>query len=177
MPLISSSIPNLINGVSQQPPALRLASQAEQVINCMSSPVEGLKKRPPLYHLKNIFTENKSTTRPFVHLVERDGATQYIIIIQNGSIKVCDLQGNIATITTPDGLTYLNTTGIPSEQFRVASLADYTFITNRGTEVAMANTTSPAHMQGGGTGSATQSMVFIKGANYDTEYSLSLIHI
>ena len=174
MPLISSSIPNLINGVSQQPPALRLASQAEQVINCMSSPVEGLKKRPPLYHLKNIFTENKSTTRPFVHLVERDGATQYIIIIQNGNIKVCDLQGNIATITTPDGLTYLNTTGIPSEQFRVASLADYTFITNRGTEVAMANTTSPAHMQGGGTGSATQSMVFIKGANYDTEYSITL---
>ena len=33
MPLVSSSIPNLINGVSQQPAALRLASQAEQVIN------------------------------------------------------------------------------------------------------------------------------------------------
>ena len=54
MPLISSSIPNLINGVSQQPPALRLASQAEQVINCMPSPVEGLKKRPPFYHLKKL---------------------------------------------------------------------------------------------------------------------------
>ena len=48
MPLVSSSIPNLINGVSQQPPALRLASQGEEQINCMPSPVEGLKKRSPM---------------------------------------------------------------------------------------------------------------------------------
>ena len=32
------SIPNMINGVSQQPSALRLAAQAETVINCLSSP-------------------------------------------------------------------------------------------------------------------------------------------
>ena len=50
MPLVTKSIPNLINGVSQQPSALRLASQAEKVVNCIPSPVEGLKKRPPFYH-------------------------------------------------------------------------------------------------------------------------------
>ena len=174
MPLISSSIPNLINGVSQQPPALRLASQAEQVINCMPSPVEGLKKRPPMYHLAKLFSGSAGTNRPFVHLVERDGSIQYIIIIQDQNIKVCDLQGNIATVSTPDGLTYLDVDGKPSEQFRVASLADYTFITNREQKVAMATTTSPAHMQGGGTAAATQAMVFIKGANYDTDYSVTL---
>ena len=59
MPLISSTIPNLINGVSQQPPALRLASQAEAVINCMASPVEGLKKRPPLEHIGKLSTKQE----------------------------------------------------------------------------------------------------------------------
>ena len=247
MPLISSSIPNLINGVSQQPPALRLASQAEEVINCMPSPVEGLKKRPPLYHIKNpsgttilgfenaatyaqtgitiavttssahglstgdtfpiyfstgdavsgtfTITVLTSTTfsvtadksisgtsgnctfttrpdkRPFVHLVERDGDVRYIIIIRDNDIKVCDLDGTTYTPTTPDGTGYLNIDGKPSETFRVASVADYTFIVNREKEVAMATTTSPAHMQGG---SATQSMVFIKAANYDTEYKVNL---
>ena len=56
MALVASSIPNLINGVSQQPPALRLASQAEEVVNCLPSPVEGLKKRPPLTHVKQLFS-------------------------------------------------------------------------------------------------------------------------
>ena len=171
MPLISSSIPNLINGVSQQPPALRLASQAEEVINCMPSPVEGLKKRPPLYHIKNLFVDTKSTVRPFVHLVERDGDVRYIIIIRDNDIKVCDLDGTTYAPTTHDGTGYLNIDGKPSETFRVASVADYTFIVNREKEVAMATTTSPAHMQGG---SATQSMVFIKAANYDTEYKVDL---
>ena len=44
MPLINHAIPNLINGVSQQPETLRLSSQAEAQENGMSSVVEGLKK-------------------------------------------------------------------------------------------------------------------------------------
>ena len=81
MPLISSSIPNLINGVSQQPPALRLASQAEAVINCLPSPVEGLKKRPPLHHVAKLFNGSAGSKRPFIQLVERDGGISYIIIM------------------------------------------------------------------------------------------------
>ena len=63
MPLISSSIPNLINGVSQQPAALRLASQCEQMVNCMPSPVEGLKKRPPAQHLAKLFAGSAGAGR------------------------------------------------------------------------------------------------------------------
>ena len=46
MALISQSIPNLINGVSQQPPSLRLNTQAELQENGLSSVVTGLSKRP-----------------------------------------------------------------------------------------------------------------------------------
>ena len=90
MPLISSTIPNLINGVSQQPAALRLSSQAESVVNCMSSPVEGLKKRPPMNHVARLFTGSAGSTRPFTHIVDRDGNIQYLILIQDGAIKVFD---------------------------------------------------------------------------------------
>ena len=172
MPLITSAIPNLINGVSQQPPALRLASQAEEVVNCMPSPVEGLKKRPPLSHVKRLFTGSAGTHRPFVHMVSRTDDINYIVIIQDGAIKVANLDGTLKEVgnglTTPDGVGYLDVTGKPSEQFRVASIADYTFIVNREKTVAMSNDLSPETI------ATPTAMVFIKVANYDTEYSVTL---
>ena len=47
MALVSSSIPNLANGVSQQAPSVRLNSQAEEQVNAFSSIISGLRKRPP----------------------------------------------------------------------------------------------------------------------------------
>ena len=124
MPLVSTAIPNLINGVSQQPAALRLAAQAESVVNCMSSPVEGLKKRPPMNHVARLFTGSAGNTRPFIHVVDRDGTTRYLVIITDGDLKVFDLDGTAKTITFPDGKTYLDVANSadPSEQFRVASV-------------------------------------------------------
>jgi hypothetical protein len=87
MPLISSSIPNLINGVSQQPAALRLASQAETVVNCLPSPVEGLKKRPPCYHIAKLFAGSAGAGRPFTHIVDRDGTIKYLVMIQDAHTK------------------------------------------------------------------------------------------
>ncbi len=168
MPLVSTTIPNLINGVSQQPAALRLASQAEAVVNCMSSPVEGLKKRPPMNHVARLFTGSAGSTRPFIHVVDRDGTTRYLVIITDGDLKVFDLDGTAKTVSFPDGKTYLDVANSadPSEQFRVASVSDYTFITNREKTVAMDSATSPAW--------GTKSMVFIKAANYDTTYRVTL---
>ena len=108
MGLISSTIPNMINGVSQQPPALRLASQAEQVINCLSSPVEGLTKRPPFNHVAKLLNGSAGTGRPFIDIVDRDGTIQYLIMIRDGSIEVFNLDGTSQTITTPNGTNYLD---------------------------------------------------------------------
>jgi hypothetical protein len=168
MPLISSSIPNLINGVSQQPAALRLASQAETVVNCLPSPVEGLKKRPPCYHVAKLFAGSAGAGRPFTHIVDRDGVTKYLIIIQDSAIKVFGLDGSVKTVSNQSSY-YLDVTGEPSKTFRVASIADYTFIVNREVGVAMAS--------GGGNLSpnwGTKSMVFIKTADYATTYSITV---
>jgi len=166
MPLISSSIPNLINGVSQQPAALRLASQCEQMVNCMPSPVEGLKKRPPAQHLAKLFSGSAGANRPFTTIVDRDGAIQYLVLILDNDIKVFGLDGSVKTVAKPDGTSYLNITGEPSAVFRVASVADYTFIVSREKAVAMAATTSPTW--------GTKSMVFIRSADYATTYSITV---
>ena len=169
MPFVSSTIPNLINGVSQQPAALRLASQAEVVVNCMPSPVEGLKKRPAFNHLKRIFAGTAGSGRPFFTVVDRDGANRWGILLQDQAVKVFDLAGNSKTVTTPNGVSYLDVTGEPSKQFRVASVADYTFIVNR--------EKVPAMLTGAGDKSptwGTRSMVFVKAAQYNTTYSVTV---
>ena len=166
MPLISSSIPNLINGISQQPSALRLASQCEQMVNCMPSPVEGLKKRPPAQHVAKLFAGSAGAKRPFTTIVDRDGTIQYLVLILDNEIKVFGLDGSVKTVATPDGTSYLDITGEPSSTFRVASVADYTFIVNREKTVAMSATTSPTW--------GTKSMVFIKSADYATTYSITV---
>lgn len=166
MPLISSSIPNLINGVSQQPAALRLASQAETVVNCLPSPVEGLKKRPPCYHIAKLFAGSAGAGRPFTHIVDRDGTIKYLVMIQDATLKVFGLDGSVKTVTAAGGFSYLDITGEPSQVFRVASVADYTFIVNREKTVAMSASTSPNW--------GTKSMVFIKTADYATTYSVTV---
>ena len=121
-------------------------------------------------YLAKLFTGSAGTNRPFIHMVDRDGTVQYMIIIMDGSIKVCDLDGTIYTPSAPDGLTYIDVDGTPSEQIRVASIADYTFIVNREKTVSMLtgnSDKSPAGLTG-------KSTVFIKAANYDTEYSVTL---
>ena len=78
MPLITEQISNLINGVSQQPPSLRLASQAQAQENGMSTVAEGIKKRPPLEHISKL--TNKTDTDAYVHYINRDENERYTLI-------------------------------------------------------------------------------------------------
>ena len=115
MALVSKNIPNLINGVSQQPAALRLESQGEVQENGFSDVVEGLKKRPPTKFLKNLVktngwsgTSNLTTTNTtnlsqseittaFFHTYKRSDDEQYLVVITNTdkTIRVYDVLGNL----------------------------------------------------------------------------------
>ena len=71
MALISQSIPNLINGVSQQPPSLRLSTQAELQENGLSNVVTGLSKRPSSSHIADLGTIS-DLDKAFIHTIRRD---------------------------------------------------------------------------------------------------------
>ena len=86
MALISSSIPNMVNGVSQQPFTLRLASQAELQENGLSTTSQGLRKRPPTKHIKKMLSG--SVSNAFLHTINRDAVERYVVIITDGDLKV-----------------------------------------------------------------------------------------
>ena len=144
MTLIQEQIPNLINGVSQQPPSQRLSSQCEDQQNCIVSLAEGVKKRPPLEYLAKI--DNYTDDLAFCHTINRDTGEQFKVIVHSqqfsseftsefcqGTIEVRDLEdGTHIPVTgfSGDIATYL-TLGNPRDNLRMLTIADYTFILNK----------------------------------------------
>ena len=76
MPLLTTSVPNLVQGVSQQPDNLRYPGQAEEQVNAYSSVVDGLTKRPHTNHVKDLFSSPVATDS-LVHFVDRDSDKQF----------------------------------------------------------------------------------------------------
>ncbi len=165
MGLISSSIPNFVNGISQQPFTLRLASQGEMQENGFSTVSQGLKKRPPTKHIAKISDTPLADSGAFVHIINRDEVERYIVVIQNGDLKVFDMDGNQKTVNFPNGKAYLSAAS-PQTQFRATSVADYTFILNRTVTVteATAYTTHPKR--------GYEALINVKAGNYGKTYAV-----
>ncbi len=161
MPLISGSIPNLINGVSQQPAAIRLPSQSEEQINAYSSVVEGLKKRPPLEYVAKL--NSLQVGSAFVLTINRDTSERYVVIVTNGDLKVYDLTGVQKTVTFPNGTAYLNATD-PKSSFRAITIADYTFMVNLTKIPQLTASLSPTYGSSG--------LVLVKQANSNSNYKV-----
>jgi len=137
MPLVSSTIPNLINGVSQQADAFRLPSQATLQENAYSSVVEGLKNRPPTEHIAKIVSGDPGSV--FLHTINRDPSERYVVLVENGDLRVFDLAGTEQTVNFPDGKGYLSASD-PSTAFRATTIKDFTFLVNTTTTAAMDST-------------------------------------
>ena len=100
MSLVSASIPNLINGVSQQPPSLRLKTQAEVQQNGLSTVVEGLRKRPSAEHVAILQNIPSGIDDAFIHTIRRDEDEQYTLIITAGALRVYDKDGVERSVTS-----------------------------------------------------------------------------
>ena len=163
MPLLSEQLPNLMNGVSQQTPALRLSSQASHQVNGYSSVVEGVNKRLPTKHVAEVIAGQAGDA--YVHTINRDTNERYIVMVFDGSIKVFDMAGNEKPVSYPHGNGYI--TGIdPNADIRAVTVADHTFILNTSVTVQEDTYRSPAPVSEG--------MVFIEAVNYDTTYEVEV---
>lgn len=145
MAFINRPIPNLYQGVSQQAAALRLPTQCELQENAYSSIVEGLKKRPPTNHLAKLMDVDASEA--YVHVMNRDSSERYILIVLNGDLKVFDFYGTQMTVSFPNGKGYLGSS-YPQYGFAAITVADYTFIVNKDSKVAMTGATSGGSIKG-----------------------------
>ena len=120
MGLVSKSIPNLINGISQQPPSLRLSTQGEVQENGLSDVVDGLKKRPPSKFINKLIRTNSSWSGSswtstnsdsanltsantvvinpsdyFVHTYKRSAEEQYLVAVSVNETATVTKDSNI----------------------------------------------------------------------------------
>ena len=139
MALVSTSIPNLLNGVSQQPSALRQVTQGETQVNALSSVIDGLVKRPPTEHIAKII--GSSVSDAAIHVVDRGVDNRHVIVItataSSSAMYVFSLDGTSLTVNaSATDLQYLYCTN-PSKDLQFLTVADYTFVVNRTKTVAM----------------------------------------
>jgi len=87
MPLINTSVTNLIQGVSQQPDAVRFSGQCEEQENALASVVDGLQKRPATRHIATLIADAEIDDTAKVHFIERDNDERYVVIIKGSTTK------------------------------------------------------------------------------------------
>lgn len=132
MALISQSVKNLKGGISQQPDILRFPEQGSEQINGWSSETEGLQKRPPFVFTKTIGDSGFLGAAPLVHLINRDSVEQYYVVFTGSGVKVFDLNGKEYPV---HGDTSYANCANPRDDLRMVTVADYTFVVNRGVVV------------------------------------------
>lgn len=158
--LVSTSIPNLINGVSQQPDAVRLTSQCQLLENGYSSVVQGVSKRPPFKHVAQLFNTTGFDSS-YLHTINRDITERYVVVLTNGDLKVFDIAGSAKTVAFPNGKAYLTNT-TPSQGFSALTVADFTFITNKAIVTAMSGTVTATRNK--------DALIYVKQGQYGTNY-------
>jgi hypothetical protein len=183
MPLINTSVPNLIQGVSQQPDATRFDGQCEEQVNALSSVAEGLKKRPNTRHIGKLL-DTAIGADSFVHFINRSSSEKYVVIHDGYCLKAWNMgTGNEASINgstggytpaaataatdsepaTPEG--YLKTVS-PSNVLKGLTVADTTFLLNTQKSVAL-NTAHTDALE-------KEALVLINQGDYKKRYQVNI---
>ena len=203
MALVSKSIPNLINGISQQPPEIRLPTQAEIQENGISSVANGLEKRPGTIVAQKILSTVSGSFH--IHSIRRDENESYTVILGGTSgaatdkfLRVFDKDGNEMPVqknsyaSTPvfstmnnAGLSYFSDVVDFSTDVKATTITDTTFYVSNKKTVTKA--TADAHTSGqdgtnylstrGSVGlgaTSYEALVYIKKGGFNSKYVVSI---
>lgn len=163
MPHVFGDIPNLVNGISQQAPSLRLPSQGELSVNYSATLLDGLTPRPNTQFLAKLLEDLPSNA--FTHVILRDDEEKYVLVITTTQIKVYDFDGVEKTVDDiSDG--YLDGLTNPKEELRALTVADHTFIVNKNKTVAAGTATEPTRPY--------EALVFVMAGNYGKKYTIDI---
>lgn len=172
MPLLVTSVPNLAQGVSQQPDNLRYPGQCDEQINAWSTVVEGLVKRPNTRWVNEFNSSAVSDSdKLFTHFVKRDEQNKYCVQVSLGggtpTVGVIDLEtgGNIPVATTSIAQSYLSGITNPLADVRALTVADYTFLVNK-------NKTVQAESDNLSDTPEKEALISVKLGDYEKAYSV-----
>ena len=177
MPLINTSVPNLIQGVSQQPDTLKYDGQCKEQINAYSSVADGLKKRPNANLVKYDATEIGENA--FVHTINRSESEKYLMVITPSTLTIHNLTGS-GTMRYNDGSTtpidlntlapYLKTSN-PRKDLKALTVGDNTWIVNKTVTTQMDQSDGSISDDV----NENEALVFVKQAGYDKTYEVSVL--
>ncbi len=163
MRMVSEVIPSMLQGMSQQAPELRLATQGELQVNGISHPTFGLGKRNGSFHIRNL-GELFNPTKAFSWFITRDERERYLVVYDGVRLRVLGLDGREYYVeATSDALGYLATTD-PRRNIHAMTLGDVTLMCNRLKKPAMASTLSAA--------AVNQALVWVRAGNYSQNYTV-----
>ena len=179
MPLINTSVSNLIQGVSQQADATRFSGQCEEQENALSSVAGGLKKRPNTRHVGKLL-DTEITDNSFVHFINRSDEEKYCLT-QDGNIiqahnaltgakcsiieqETSDFTINNNEVNTVG--TYLETTDA-RKNIKPLTIGDTTFLLNTIKETALDPTEQTDDLN-------SEALIFIKQGDYKKKYGFKI---
>lgn len=169
MGLINLHIPNLLGGISQQPPEVRTANQLEDVVNMLPHPVRGLERRPSTDFVYS--WGNYSGSKPFFFTHLRTNSDLYDLIVarENGvtNVKIVDSLGSVAVLHRDNDILwhYLNSE-TPHLDYQAVSVGDHIYLVNK-TKVVAKHTDRTARR-------VPEAIVAFKMTNYATTYTISV---
>tara|TARA_B100001057_G_scaffold64574_1_gene58227 strand:- start:1221 stop:3713 length:2493 start_codon:yes stop_codon:yes gene_type:complete len=167
MPVVSQTIPNFLNGLSEQTPTQRGINQGTDQINYQNNIVEGLTKRPPLEFVATVDSGNVYPNTIKFWNINRDAASRFIVTFYNGGVKVFGLDGTSYPVSFPNGTSYLTSTN-PREDFNCVSVADFTFIANKSIIPTASASSSPAKVE--------EFLINVAKSQYGIEYKVTVNH-
>lgn len=177
MPLINTSLPNLIQGVSQQPDATRFSGQCDEQVNFMSSVVDGLTKRNGTRFVRRLGAADLTLSGDsFIHFINRSETERYAMMHNGTKLYAYNvLSGDEASINGATGGytaagTYLDvssSTESARDTLRATTVADGTFLINRSSTVSVDNTARSPSLD-------KEALIFVKQGDYEKEYSLDI---
>lgn len=120
----------LIQGMSQQPPAVRRDGQVTYQLNTSPDVVDGVKTRPGTRHVAKLLS-NVLDGSHYHHYRRGDDIEEYFIITQPHALPaVFDKNGNACIVEAEgDPATYISSAQ-PSTKLRMLTIADFVFIVN-----------------------------------------------
>lgn len=165
---ITTSVANLVQGVSQQSPKVRFTGQCEEQINGLSSVSDGLKKRPCTRMITDIY-ESVIHPTDLVHFVNRSETERYAVVLNSTVARAFNLvTGTEATINGVTGgaslPSYLQS-AYARKFIKPMTLADTSFFLNTQVTTAMSTSVTPELDD-------SKALVFVKQGDYEKKYTL-----
>lgn len=151
----------MLGGVSQQPPLQRLESQCEEMVNCIPSLTEFLKRRNGARLVGNLETIN--TDNLFIDFIIRgDNDAGIVTVDKAGNVTVYNLDGKKIGQTQNSYLVSSN----PKDDIKLCTVRDYNFLLNTKKTVKEEDVITPTKDV------IQKAIIFIKQANYNQTYKV-----